>query len=78
MVNISATGMCIRSMLSLSPQSLVEGTLSFGNGRVVSLKAIVKWSTPRDYERAKPAEMGLELLEIPEEYLAGLAELFAG
>lgn len=77
MLNVSATGMRIRSKLSLSPRSVVEGRLNFGNGRIVPIKAVVVWNTPRNYELSKPAEMGLELLEVPEAYLAGLAELFA-
>ena len=76
-VDLSAAGIRVRSLVTLPPLTIVEGTLVLPDGTPVPLRAEVVWSTPPDHALAVPAEMGLELIDAPPEYLAGLAALFA-
>ena len=76
-VDLSATGLRIQCLALLSPQSTIEGTLVIDDEHRIRLKGVVVWTSPPDHQGFVPAEFGLELVEVPEEYLEALARLFA-
>lgn len=76
-VDLSAAGMRVQSLVSLEPPTVIEGVLVMPGDRRIPLRAEVVWSTPPDHTSFVPAEMGLELLDAPAEYLVALAQLFA-
>ena len=76
-MDLSAVGMRIQSIAVLDPRTVVEGTLIVSPTQSIRLRAVVIWATPPDHRGFVPAELGLELLEVPENYLQTLAELFA-
>ena len=77
MVDLSATGLRIQCLALLSPQSVIEGTLVVDEQVKIRLKGVVVWTSPPDHRGFIPAEFGLELTEVPEQYLTALAGLFA-
>lgn len=76
-VDLSLTGMRIQSVVELHRLTVLEGELVLPNDRKIPIRGQVIWSTPPDHRAFIPAELGLELLEVPEEYVAAVAELFA-
>jgi hypothetical protein len=76
-VDLSAIGMRVQSVLLLPVDTELEGTLVLPDGERLVLKAIVVWATAPDHVAYVPAEMGLELRDIPERYLQAVAHLFA-
>lgn len=76
-VDLSLTGMRIQSVIELHRLTVLEGELVLPNDRKIRIRGRVIWSTPPDHRAFIPAELGLELLEVPEEYVSAVAELFA-
>ncbi len=76
-VDLSLTGMRIQSVVELHRLTSVEGELVLPSGRKLAVRGRVIWSTPPDHLAFIPAELGLELSEVSEEYAAAVAELFA-
>jgi hypothetical protein len=76
-VDLSAVGMRIQSLVLLPPQTVVEGELVLPDGERLALKGEVVWSNPPDHRNYLPAELGLELVDVPDAYLSALARLFA-
>ncbi|MGQ0503694.1 MAG: PilZ domain-containing protein [Myxococcaceae bacterium] len=76
-VDLSASGMRIQSLVLLPPMTELEGKLVLPDGRAIPVKADVVWSNPPDHRNFVPAETGLELIDVSSEYLAALADLFA-
>ncbi len=76
-MDLSAVGMRIQSLVLLPPQTLVEGELQLEDGKTIALKGEVVWSAPPDHRNYVPAEIGLELMDVPQAYLDALASLFA-
>lgn len=76
-IDLSAVGMRVRSLVLLAPMTVVDGALLLEDGCRIPLQAEVVWSRPPDHTTYVPAEMGLELLAPSEMYLRALAELFA-
>ncbi len=77
MVDLSAVGMRIQSLVLLPPQTVVEGELVLSDGATLPLRGEVVWSTPPDHVNYVPAELGLELIDVSDAYLNALARLFA-
>src|SRR4051794_30895564 len=69
-VDLSLTGMRIQSVVALHQLTEVEGELVLPNQRKVALRGRVVWSTPADHRAFVPAESGIELFDVPEEYAA--------
>ncbi len=76
-VDLSATGLRIQSIVVLEKNAVIEGSLVLLDGRQLKLKGKVVWIRPPDHLASVPAEIGLELVDIPEEYLGELSNLFA-
>lgn len=76
-VDLSLTGMRLQSVVELHRLKQIEGELVLPDERRIPLRGRVVWSTPPDHRAFIPAELGLELLEVPDEYAAAVAEMFA-
>jgi hypothetical protein len=73
---MSAGGLRIRSVALLQPDAEIEGTLVLSDSTIL-LKGVVAWMIPPDHAGFIPAEIGIELSDVPEAYLSALAGLFA-
>jgi hypothetical protein len=76
-VDLSAAGMRIRSLAQLEAQSTIEGQLILGDGRSIAVRGIVTWTQAATLPGFDRAEMGLQLVDVSDEYLNAVAELFA-
>ncbi len=76
-VDVSATGMRVRSVVVLAPNSELEGALVLEDGRQIPVAAVVVWTAPAELAGAGLSEFGLELVRPSEQYLAAIAQLFA-
>lgn len=76
MLDLSATGMRIRTMALIPEETVLEVVLETG-GRRIAVRAAVIWSEPPSFDVGELGEMGLQLVEASEEYLQLAAELFA-
>jgi hypothetical protein len=75
-VDASATGLKVRSVAVLPKESEFEGELVYEDQRI-PLWVVVVWVEPADLELGLPAQMGLQLRQVPEAYLELLARIFA-
>jgi hypothetical protein len=75
-VDVSATGMRVRSGVMLPIGSEFRGTLQWPDHAPFQVGARVVWVKPREAGLI-PLEMGLEMVEPTPEYLEALAELFS-
>jgi hypothetical protein len=69
--------MRIQCLVLLERGAPVEGSLEMPDGSTVPVKGVVVWTQPPDHPGFVPAEMGIELSNITEEYLRAVASLFA-
>lgn len=76
-VDLSATGMRVRSLAMVLQNAELEGTLVLPSGDELKLKGTVVWATPPDHSIRMLGEFGLQLVDPPPEYHEALAELFA-
>jgi|SRR5579871_916049 len=76
-VDLSAAGMRIQSVVVLQPKTEVEGSLVLEDGSTIPLKGMVVWATPPDHRAFVLAEVGIELQSVPDVYLQALTKLFA-
>lgn len=76
-VDLSAVGMRIRTVLELPKDSEVEAALLLGENISIPIRARVVWVKAADHLAQVPAEIGLELIEISDAYSHLVAELFA-
>ncbi len=76
-VDLSATGLRLQTVAVLQPNLLIEGKLIIDESRQIPLKGTVIWTSPPDHRGFVPAELGLQLIDPPAEYLQALAQLFA-
>lgn len=76
-VDLSAVGMRVQSLLVLPEGAELEGVLLLPGGEQLPVKGEVVWTLAPDHVNRVPAEMGLELLDVSEAYLKALAGLFA-
>ena len=76
-MDLSAVGMRLKSIAVLEKGTVVEGKLLVPDEEPIPLKGEVIWLSPPDHGNFVPAEMGLELVEVPDAYLKVLARLFA-
>ena len=76
-MDLSAVGMRLRSLVMLNPTTLVEGSLVISESERITLKGEVVWNSPPDHENFVLAEVGVQLLDAPQEYLEALARFFA-
>ncbi|MBI3182366.1 MAG: PilZ domain-containing protein [Myxococcales bacterium] len=74
---MSATGIRLRTVAMLEAKTEFDGALVLEDGSRIPLRAVVVWMTPPDHRGFVPSELGLELKNVPEAYLAALARLFA-
>lgn len=77
MVDISAAGLRVRSVVLVEEKTELEGTLILEGGERIHLRGKVVWASPPDHRGFLPAEFGLVLKTVPEAYLRALARLFA-
>lgn len=77
MVDLSATGMRVRSLVVFDIEASVETTLVLPDNRRIPLRGQVVWRNLPAFELGTPGEFGMELTEPPAEYLSALAGLFA-
>ncbi|HLT29963.1 MAG TPA: PilZ domain-containing protein [Myxococcaceae bacterium] len=76
-VDLSAVGLRIRTVLDLPKDSQIEAALQLEGGRTIPIRARVVWVNPAQHLEKVPAELGLELSEVSEDYTRLVAELFA-
>lgn len=76
-VDLSAVGLRIRTVLEIPVGQEVEGALLLDEGMAIPFKARVAWCSPPEHLAQVPAEVGLELTEVSEVYSGLVAELFA-
>ena len=76
-VDLSATGLRIRTLAIIPRHTELEGSLELPDGRKVAVKGTVMWFTPPDHARGIAAEMGVQLKDASAEYLALVAAFFA-
>ena len=76
-LDISISGMKIRSVAFLARNQTLDGKLLMPDGREVALKIHVIWSTPPDPGGLVLAEAGLEVLEVTDDFKRALVEIFA-
>ncbi len=76
-MDLSATGLQLRTMAVLEKDLELEGELLTDDGRKIPLVGTVVWSTPPDFAGYQLAQVGIELRSVPEEYLQELAAYFA-
>lgn len=76
-VDLSATGMRVRTLAVIPRNTELEGKLILPTGDVVDLRGTVVWSRPPDHARNIPAEFGMQLREVPESYFSALVGFFA-
>jgi hypothetical protein len=76
-VDLSATGLRVRSVAVIPRDTELEGTLLLPGGESVPIVGTVVWSRPPDHLRSVPAEFGLQLSDVPETYFSALAQFFA-
>jgi hypothetical protein len=76
-VDLSATGIRMRSLAVLERETEVAGTLVLPDGRKIALTGMVVWTSPPNYAAYMPAEIGLQLTNVPADYLEAVADLFA-
>ncbi|MGI5862210.1 MAG: PilZ domain-containing protein [Myxococcales bacterium] len=75
-INLSTTGMRVRSIAMLEPGKLIDATLEI-RGREVPIKALVVWADPPEFDIGAAGEIGLALEQVSQDYLDQLALLFA-
>lgn len=76
MVDLSATGMRVRSLVRLQRLEELDAQLVLRDGSKVAVHGRVVW-TQESSDAPGPAEFGLELSQVPEAYFTALAALFA-
>lgn len=76
-LDLSATGLRIRSVAVIQPGLEFDGTLVLQDGKTITLPVRAVWSRPPDLAGYLPGEVGFELLEVPEAYHTAVAKLFA-
>ncbi len=76
-VDVSLSGMKIRSIAFLARNQTLDGRLVIDEGQEIPLKVYVVWSSPPDPAGFVLAEAGLEVVEPPDDYRALLVRLFA-
>jgi hypothetical protein len=76
-VDLSATGMRVRSVAVIPRDTELEGTLILPNGDKVDIVGTVVWSRPPDHLHSIPAEFGVQLRDVPDTYFSALVRLFA-
>jgi hypothetical protein len=76
-VDLSAIGMRVQSLVLLPEGTEVKGTLMLPGSSPLPIQGKVVWSQAPDHENRIPAEMGLELTSVSEPYLEAVAKLFA-
>jgi hypothetical protein len=76
-LNMSATGLRVRTVLLLHPGQPFEGVLEHG-GREIAVQGFVIWADPPEFDLDRPGEAGIALVDVSHDYFALLAELFAG
>ena len=75
-LDLSASGMRVRTMALFEPESVIEAFIERAGKRIV-VKAIVIWMEPADFDLGQLGEMGLQLNDASEEYLQLVTDLFA-
>lgn len=76
-IDLSATGLRIRCLAEIALGTVIDGTLRLRAGDAIRLRGAVVWSQPADHRAYEPAEIGIELQEVPDAYLELVAQLFA-
>lgn len=76
-IDLSATGLRIRSLVRLQRHTEIEATLQLHDGSKIALHGKVIWVAADSKITAGPTEFGLELEDVPREYFTALATLFA-
>jgi hypothetical protein len=76
-VDLSANGLRLQCLLMLDKDSEVSGTLVFPDGKRLEIQGTVVWTADPVFEHHVPAELGIELSSVSQEYLDALASLFA-
>jgi hypothetical protein len=75
-LDLSATGLRIRTLAVLGQEDVLEGTLE-AKGRSAPVKAVVVWFEPGDYTIGLLPEAGLQVVDPSAEYLDLVASVFA-
>ena len=76
-VDLSATGMRVRSVAVIPRNTELEGTLILPDGEPVQIVGTVVWARPPDHLHSVPAEFGVRLNDVPDTYFSALVRLFA-
>lgn len=76
-LDLSATGMRVRSLALFDIDAQVDATLVMPDERRLRVSGRVAWRTAPVFELGTPGEFGLALMDPPAEYVAALATLFA-
>lgn len=77
MLDLSATGLRIRTLAILPKHTEVEATLVLPDGQHLRLNGKVKWFSAPDHARGVQAELGLQLRDVPDAYLQALARILS-
>ena len=75
-LNLSATGMRVRTMALLPMDSVIEAVLE-PEGRAIPVAGTIVWAEPPNFKLGVLGEIGLQLSEPPQAYLELIADLFA-
>jgi len=68
--------MRVRTMAVFQPEAQIDASIERG-GRKVTIKAVVIWMDPPNFDLGQLGEMGLQLSDVSEEYLRLVSDLFA-
>jgi hypothetical protein len=75
-LNLSAHGVCIRTMALLQVESVLDAVIEHGGGEI-AVRGTVVWADPPNFDLGDLGEIGLQLIDPSEEYLQLAAKLFA-
>lgn len=76
-LDLSATGLRIRSVAVVPTGLEFEGTLVLQDGNIITLPVRAVWCRAPDLAAVVPGEVGFELIAPPPAYYAAVARLFA-
>jgi hypothetical protein len=76
-IDMSAIGLRIRCFAPPRPQSILDGVLVMEDGRTIALRGEVIWVDPPEPHGWVPADVGLLLTEVPDDYRRAIVDLFA-